>query len=520
MNLTNLLQDILQDKTSPGMAPETIILPTSQKLYEVDLSTRTISGPETLSVQSDHYAETVYFLVDRFYDHMDLSQTNCVIQYVINGESYVYAVPFCDITTYEGKMVIPWSISLSATKNSGNIKYFMKFYLLEKESNNSTNKVGNNNVILTNKNKEEIRTLYPIHNHKENLYRNFFSENQILINNQINFLTKNYRPKCDLCTNLCDIDWYILRENHPSEIDDIYKQQESKNMMLICDNCYEKGDFPLGLSKEDFELSNVYNIFVPNDKFNCKLKERLDNEKWTEEDTDKLLNAIQLKGEGNWDEIVKVFDGKKTKSDCIMHLLQLPIKESISFRVSDLKQNKTELNTYVNCETNAVTDQNNPLIGQIVFFSKMFEKFSYDDAKKNNIPSIQFIKENIYNIYSKNIEKEQDKIIDKEKEEEKEKKDEIKKILNFLVYLQMEKVDMKLNHYANFEKLIEQHKTQLKSMESQIIQDRIKLSIKKAEIFSLIEKIKEEKNKKEQNTDNENSDKNSKIDIEKENIET
>ena len=398
--------------------------------------------------------------------------------------------------------------------------YIDAVYLLEKESNNSTNKVGNNNVILTNKNKEEIRTLYPIHNHKENLYRNFFSENQLLINNQINFLTKNYRPKCDLCTNLCDIDWYILRENHPSEIDDIYKQQESKNMMLICDNCYEKGDFPLGLSKEDFELSNVYNIFVPNDKFNCKLKERLDNEKWTEEDTDKLLNAIQLKGEGNWDEIVKVFDGKKTKSDCIMHLLQLPIKESISFRVSDLKQNKTELNTYVNCETNAVTDQNNPLIGQIVFFSKMFEKFSYDDAKKYNIPSIQFIKENIYNIYSKNIEKEQDKIIDKEKEEEKEKKDEIKKILNFLVYLQMEKVDMKLNHYANFEKLIEQHKTQLKSMESQIIQDRIKLSIKKAEIFSLIEKIKEEKNQKEQNTDNENSDKNSKIDIEKENIET
>ena len=397
--------------------------------------------------------------------------------------------------------------------------YIDAVYLLEIESNNSTNKVGNNNVILMNNNKEEIRTLYPIHNHKENLYRNFFSENKLLINNQINFLTKNYRPKCDLCTNLCDIDWYILRENHPSEIDDIYKQQESKNMMLICENCYEKGDFPLGLSKEDFELSNVYNIFVPNDKFNCKLKERLDNEKWTEEDTDKLLNAIQLKGEGNWDEIVKVFDGKKTKSDCIMHLLQLPIKESISFRVSDLKQNKTELNTYVNCETNAVTDQNNPLIGQIVFFSKMFEKFSYDDAKKNNIPSIQFIKENIYNTYSKKIQKIENKKNDKEKEEEKEKKDEIKKILNFMVYLQMEKVDMKLNHYANFEKLIEQHKTQLKSMESQIIQDRIKLSIKKAEIFSLIEKIKEEKNKKEQNTDNENSDKNSKMDMEKENVE-
>ena len=72
---------------------------------------------------------------------------------------------------------------------------------------------------------------------------------------------------------------------------------------------------------------------------------------------------------------------------------------------------------------------------------------------------------------------------------------------------------MKLNHYAKFENLIEQHKTQLKSMESQIIQDRIKLSIKKAEIFSLIEKIKEEKNKKDHNSDNEKSEKNSKMDI-------
>ena len=130
MNLTNLLYKFQQDASSS--APETIVIPTSQKLYEVDLSTRTINGPATLSVQSDHYAETVYFLVDRYYDHMDLAQTNCVVQYTTNGESYVYAVPFCDITTYEGQMIIPWTISLSATKNSGTIKYFIKFYLIEK----------------------------------------------------------------------------------------------------------------------------------------------------------------------------------------------------------------------------------------------------------------------------------------------------------------------------------------------------------------------------------------------------
>ena len=136
--LIDVLQQIQQNNMASSSqlpAPETIIMPTSQKLYEVDLSTRTISGPETLSVQSDHYAETVYFIMDRFYDNMDLAQINCVVQYVSNGESYVYAVPFCDVTTYEGKMIIPWTISLSATKNSGSVRYFINFYLIEKDTN-------------------------------------------------------------------------------------------------------------------------------------------------------------------------------------------------------------------------------------------------------------------------------------------------------------------------------------------------------------------------------------------------
>ena len=130
MNFTSLLYKI-QKSSSSVTAPETIIIPSSAKLYDIDLKAREIHGPETLSVQSDHYAETVYFLVDRYYDNMDLAQTNCVVQYVSSGNSYVYAVPFCDITTYEGKMIIPWTISASATENSGTIKYFIRFYMIE-----------------------------------------------------------------------------------------------------------------------------------------------------------------------------------------------------------------------------------------------------------------------------------------------------------------------------------------------------------------------------------------------------
>lgn len=131
MNYKSLLAQI---KNAASEQSSDIIVPSNKQLYTVNLETREIEAPEVLSIQSEHYAETVYFLVDRYYDSMDLAQTNCVIQYVTNGNSYVYAVPFCDITSYEDKMIIPWSISTSATKDAGTVKFFIRFYLIDEAS--------------------------------------------------------------------------------------------------------------------------------------------------------------------------------------------------------------------------------------------------------------------------------------------------------------------------------------------------------------------------------------------------
>jgi hypothetical protein len=65
---------------------------------------------------------------------MDLAQTNCVVQYAIGDNSYVYAVPFCDISTYEGKIIIPWTVSISATQEAGIVKFFVRFYLIDENS--------------------------------------------------------------------------------------------------------------------------------------------------------------------------------------------------------------------------------------------------------------------------------------------------------------------------------------------------------------------------------------------------
>ena len=132
MTYKNLLTKI---QNAAIQSTTTVNMPSDKQFYEIDLSSRTINGPATISVQGEHYAETIYFLVDRFYDNMDLAQTNCVVHYVIDDKSYVYAVPFCDVRSYDGKIIIPWSISMSATQKSGTIQYFVRFYLIDDSEN-------------------------------------------------------------------------------------------------------------------------------------------------------------------------------------------------------------------------------------------------------------------------------------------------------------------------------------------------------------------------------------------------
>lgn len=120
-----------------------VILPSDEKTFDVDLDSREISVPTFLSVSKDHRAETIYFLVDRYYDYKDLSETSCMIEFInAEGEGGFYPVPFYDITSYpmyydednlmhEAKMLIPWCIEGVATKGSGQVQFAIRFYELD-----------------------------------------------------------------------------------------------------------------------------------------------------------------------------------------------------------------------------------------------------------------------------------------------------------------------------------------------------------------------------------------------------
>ena len=389
--------------------------------------------------------------------------------------------------------------------------------------NNGNNNIENNNNLNSN-NSNQKKILYPLNNHSENIYRKYFSENQHSVNHQINFLTKNYRPKCDLCNNLCELDWYITKENPFKNLieNNLINDENKSKMLLICENCYEKGEFILGLNKDDFELSNVYNIFS-NDKFNGKLKEKLENEKWTDEENKMLLDAIKKYGDGNWDEIAKVFNNKKTKLDCIIHLLEYPLKKNLTFENNNndvINNNNMDIEKKENVEKNDNNnknednkdednkrknedikdkdnnkkDINNDLneqnendkkdkIEKVVFFSKMFEKYVGDDKKNNDLEKTKNLKDIIYKTYAKSI--------IKSNELKNEEKEEMKRIMDYLIYLQMKKVEMKLKFFSDFDRLIKFHKNKFKSTESQLIQDRFKLTEQKAEILSIVNQVKD-----------------------------
>ena len=106
-------------------------LPTADNIYNIDLNTREIDAPKFLGVEKDHDSETIYFIIDRYADYMDLATTCCIITYTnALNESKIYRVPFYDIYTFAlvDKMVFPWVIDADLTVVPGTIEFSIQFF--------------------------------------------------------------------------------------------------------------------------------------------------------------------------------------------------------------------------------------------------------------------------------------------------------------------------------------------------------------------------------------------------------
>lgn len=104
-------------------------IPSDEPIMIVDLNQRTIQAPEYLSVQYDHHAETVFFIVDRYFDSVDLATKTGIVQYKnALKEDRIFIIPYYDTTYAENKIVFPWCISGEATKAAGIVEFSVRFY--------------------------------------------------------------------------------------------------------------------------------------------------------------------------------------------------------------------------------------------------------------------------------------------------------------------------------------------------------------------------------------------------------
>ena len=134
----NEYSSLLGRLIDPNEYTHLLPIPNNEPIYEIDLNSRVIKAPELLSVEDDHNSEIIWFKTNRFYDNIDLYDSNCWIQYVnANQEQYFYAAPILVGAQEFGneQILIPWAISKEVTKASGIISFSFQFFKLSEDTN-------------------------------------------------------------------------------------------------------------------------------------------------------------------------------------------------------------------------------------------------------------------------------------------------------------------------------------------------------------------------------------------------
>lgn len=123
---------------------------------EIDLDNRAIliekyyealEGRDFLAVEKDHRSQTIYFVVDRYFEDVDLLNCTCIISYINAGNhARIYPVTVKHLLTEKKadqgeteRIVLAWCLSNEVTMFPGTIKFSIMFYRMAYETDISGN---------------------------------------------------------------------------------------------------------------------------------------------------------------------------------------------------------------------------------------------------------------------------------------------------------------------------------------------------------------------------------------------
>lgn len=115
-------------------------LPLDEPMFEIDANTRKIEVPNEfksngLSVQGDHLAETVYFVIDRYFDYMDLSNTDVTINWKMGAETGKTDKFTMSADVIPGSIVFGWPVNNVVTQKSGALTFAVEFTRKDNQGN-------------------------------------------------------------------------------------------------------------------------------------------------------------------------------------------------------------------------------------------------------------------------------------------------------------------------------------------------------------------------------------------------
>ena len=102
---------------------------------------------------------------------------------------------------------------------------------------------------------------------------------------------------------------------------------------VVCPECFRLGNLPSGFSSADY-LKEVSTSGTPGQPASMEVDD------WTDEETLLLLEALELKGDDDWNAVAD-YVGTKTPYQCVIHLLQMPIEDEF---IDDYESNEPSAN--------------------------------------------------------------------------------------------------------------------------------------------------------------------------------
>ena len=115
------------------------IIPFGENDFAIDANTRKIGIPQEFSrngvgVEGDHFVESLYFTIDRYFDTIDFAQSKvkAIVEWInANGEK-CYSPAWTKVLDDDNKkLIIGWILTDKATKKAGVVKFSIRLYTLQ-----------------------------------------------------------------------------------------------------------------------------------------------------------------------------------------------------------------------------------------------------------------------------------------------------------------------------------------------------------------------------------------------------